>query len=313
MLLSRVAENLYWAARYLERAEGTARVLNEHTNFLVDLPTTVPLTWEPLLAITGSRTDFDDSYPQADEASIVRFLVADRTNPGSILRSIESTRDNMRTTREVLPRQVWQVVNDVYLYLASNALDGIGRSTRGRFLERVIAESQRVRGVLYGTMSRDDAFLFLRLGYNIERADLATRVLDVRASALVDDTLSRAFEDVQWASVLRSLSALQMYHRATRSPVDGPTTLRFLLHDLTFPGSVAHCLQNVSSCIDALPHAKLVSPHCDDALTTLAVFPIDGLSPSLLHDWVDHLQLAIARIHEQIAEAYFRAATADDD
>jgi uncharacterized alpha-E superfamily protein len=313
MLLSRVAENLYWAARYLERAEGTARVLNEHTNFLVDLPTTVPLTWEPLLAITGTRTDFDESYPQADEASIIRFLVADRSNEGCILRSIENTRENMRTTREVLPRQVWQVVNDVYLYLASNAIDGVGRSTRGRFLERVIAEAQRVRGVLYGTMSRDDAFLFLRLGYNIERADLATRVLDVRAGTLVDDTLSRTFEDVQWASVLRSLSALQMYHRATRSPVDGPTTLRFLLHDLTFPGSVAHCLHNVASCIEALPHTKQVAPHCEQALSTLAVFPTVGLSPSLLHDWVDHLQLAIAGIHEHIAEAYFRAVTADAD
>jgi uncharacterized alpha-E superfamily protein len=273
----------------------------------------VPLTWEPLLAITGARTDFDRSYPEADESSIIRFLVADRTNEGSILRSIENTRENMRTTREVLPRQVWQIVNDVYLYVASNAVDGIGRSTRGRFLERVIAEAQRVRGVLYGSMSRDDAFLFLRLGYNIERADLATRVLDVRAGTLVDDTQSRAFEDVQWTSVLRSLSALQMYHRATRSPVEGPTTLRFLLHDLTFPGAVAHCLHNVASCVDALPHPKLIAPQCDEALTTLGVFPTVELSPSLLHDSVDQLQLAIGRIHEQIAEAYFGAATVHTD
>jgi uncharacterized alpha-E superfamily protein len=308
MLLSRVAENLYWAARYLERAEGTARVLSEYTNFLVDLPTTVPVTWEPLLAITGTRTDFDRAYPQADETSILRFLVADRTNGGSILRSLESTRDNMRTTREVLPRHVWQIVNDVYLYIAGNALDGVGRSTRGRLLERVTAEAERVRGVLYGDMSRDDAFLFLGLGYNIERADLATRVLDVRASTLLDDEASQAFADLQWTSVLRSLSALQMYHRTMRAPVNGPTTLRFLLHDRTFPGSVAHCLGNVASGVEALPHSVRLKAHCDDALATLASFPGGDLSAASLHEWVDHLQVAIGCVHQKIAELCFGAA-----
>jgi uncharacterized alpha-E superfamily protein len=155
--------------------------------------------------------------------------------------------------------------------------------------------------------------LFLRLGDNLERADLATRVIDVRASTLVDETLAQAFEDVQWTNVLRSLSALQMYHRTTRSPVDGPSTMRFLLHDPTFPGSISHCLHNVAAGVAALPHAEQVAPQCDDALTTLAVFPVDGLSPSLVHDWVDHLQLAIGRIHDQIADVYFRAATADTD
>jgi uncharacterized alpha-E superfamily protein len=87
--------------------------------------------------------------------------------------------------------------------------------------------------------------------------------------------------------------------------------LRFLLHDPTFPGSVAHCLNTVASCVDALPHTKLIAPQCDEALTTLGVFPTVDLSPSLLHDWVDLLQLAIARIHEQIAEAYFGADAAD--
>ena len=250
----------------------------------------------------------------ADEASIIRFLVADRTTQAaSSARSSTGAREHAHRLAKCCRDEVWQVVNDLYLYLASNAVDGIGRSTRGRFLERVIAEAQRVHGVLYGIMSRDDAFLFLRLGYDSSGPIWPPVYSTCTPAALVDDAMSRAFEDAQWTSVLRSLSALQMYHRTTRSPVDGPTTLRFLLHDLTFPGSVAHCLHNVAFYVDALPHTKQVAPHCEAALAALAVFPTEGLSPSLLHDWVDHLQVAIARIHEQIAETYFLAATADAD
>src|SRR6516225_4150497 len=117
MLLSRVAGNLYWAARYLERAEDTARIVREHTNLLVDLPTSVPVTWDPLLAITDIRAGFDGRYDAVDETSIVRYLVADRENQGSILMSVEQARDDLRTCREVVPRELWNVLNDLYLYV----------------------------------------------------------------------------------------------------------------------------------------------------------------------------------------------------
>src|SRR6516225_4956278 len=117
MLLSRVAGNLYWAARYLERAEDTARIIREHTNLMVDLPTSVAVTWEPLLAILGGRTEFDARHERADEQAIVRHLVADRANPGSILMSVEQAREDLRTCREVIPREAWQALNDLYLYV----------------------------------------------------------------------------------------------------------------------------------------------------------------------------------------------------
>ena len=243
MLLSRVAENLYWAARYLERAENTARIVREHTNLIIDLPTSVPLTWEPLLAILGGREQFDAEHGAADELSIVRYLVSDRSNAGSILMSVEQAREDLRTCREVVPREAWQSVNDLYLYVASHHRDGVARPSRSRFLERIVTESLRTEGFVLSTMSRDEAYEFVRLGRTIERADMTTRVLDVSAGSLMDTQAEGGgqYEDVQWMSVLRSLSALQMYHRTTRLPVEGPAALRFLLLDAAFPRSVMCC------------------------------------------------------------------------
>jgi uncharacterized alpha-E superfamily protein len=308
MLLSRVAENLYWAARYLERAEDTARIVREHTNLIIDLPTSVPVTWEPLLAIIGGRDEFDAHHERADEASIVRFLVADRANGGSILICVEQAREDLRTCREVIPREAWQAVNDLYLYVASHHLDGVARPSRSRFLERVIAESLRAEGFLLSTMSRDEAYEFVRLGRALERADMTTRVLDVSAGSLMatDADTGGQYEDVQWMSVLRSLSALQMYHRATRLPVEGPATLRFLLLDAAFPRSVTCCLADVADSLARLPRPELVLPACDDARDVLAGIPIEGLGGVELHELADRLQIALDAIHDRIVETYVR-------
>ena len=181
MLLSRVAENLYWAGRYLERAEDTARIVREHTNLLIDLPLRAPVTWEPLLAVVGERSDFDARYQRADEASILKYLIGDPDHPGSVLNSIGQTQGEPPHHARGAAREAWAAVNDLFLYMVSNHTDGVARRSRSRFLERVIGESQRVVGILTGTMRRDEAWDFWRLGMQVERADMVTRVLDVLA------------------------------------------------------------------------------------------------------------------------------------
>lgn len=306
MLLSRVAEHLYWAGRYLERAECTARVVREHTNLLVDLPTWVRLTWEPLLAIEGDRAAFDRHHDRADERSIVTWLVASPDNPSSVLASVDRTRTNLRTTREVIPRELWQVVNDLYLYVTGHHSEGVARRSRTRFLDRVVADAQRVAGIVDTTMRRDEAADFLQLGRLVERADMTTRVLDVRAVGILRNEDPDAFVDVQWAGVLRSVSALQMFQRATRAAVSGPATVRFLLCDHAFPRSVAFCLAEVARLARALPAGDRVQPACEQAL---ALLPEETAGDGdALHRLADRLQLAIAAVHDALADAYFRPA-----
>ena len=117
MLLSRTADNLYWGARYLERAEDTARIVRAYTELVIDLPTSALSTWEPLLAVSGTSASFHEAHDASGELPIVRFLVADQHNPGSIASSVDRARENLRTTREIIPREAWQTINDLYLYV----------------------------------------------------------------------------------------------------------------------------------------------------------------------------------------------------
>jgi len=311
MLLSRVAGNVYWAGRYLERAEDTARIIRSYSDTIVDLPISVTSSWEPLLAIAGATEAFDEVADQPDEANIVHFLVAETANSGSVLMSVAQARENLRSTREVLPREVWQTLNDLYLYAESHRHDGVGRRSRGRFLERIVAECRRIDGMVMATMNRDAAYEFLAVGQALERADMTTRVLGVHAAGLMTaGDGSQTHVDVQWMSVLSSLSALQMYHRSTRSPVSGPDVVAFLLWDPTFPRSVAACLTRLVHRLERLPRADEVLPAVRAVEADVArVDPADTDGKTLDHA-MDSLQRALDEVHDRITATYLLVANA---
>ncbi|MCU1364390.1 MAG: hypothetical protein JWN39_29 [Ilumatobacteraceae bacterium] len=302
-LLSRVAEQLYWSARYMERAEDTVRIVRAYTDVLVDLPTSVVSSWEPLLAVTGTRALHESLHDSPDESSIVHFLIADEQNSNCVVNCVAQARENLRSSREVVPREAWKVVNDLYLYVAAHRSDGVSRRSRSRFADRVIADAQRLDGVLSATMSRDHAYEFLRIGQSIERADMTTRVLGVRAAALVGGD-GDPFAEVQWMGVLRSLSALQMYQRATRSPIDGTAVIDFLLHDRAFPRSVMSCLQTVRDALSRLPRGDQMSGVLADVFATAAQVSGDALDGAELDAETELLQSAIGKLHHAIIATY---------
>ena len=120
-MLSRVAESLYWMTRYLERAENTARLINGTTQVVLDLPRGASFSWDNLVSVVGLDELFQESYAQADENSVMRFLILDARNPSSILSCIQNARENTRTFREVLPAESWERINSLYLFLERNA------------------------------------------------------------------------------------------------------------------------------------------------------------------------------------------------
>jgi uncharacterized alpha-E superfamily protein len=196
--------------------------------------------------------------------------------------------------------------------VAANDRDGLARRSRTRFLDRVIAEHQRLIGILAGSMNRDHAYSMMRLGRHIERADMTTRLLDVRAGALMSARpgQDRSYDDIQWTSVLRSLSALQMYHRSRRQPVSGSATVGFALHELSFPRSVAYCLSAAHEGIGRLPSPELPLAAGKAALQALHEFDVDVASVHELHAMADHLQRHIGELHTALTMTYFRASLA---
>jgi uncharacterized alpha-E superfamily protein len=303
-LLSRVADRMYWAARYIERAEDSARVLRAYGDVLADLPS-ASSRWAPLVTTSGS----DVRLPRvsgSDEHQVAQFLIADREHPNSIVNTVEQCRENLRTCREVLPREAWQTINDLSIYVRGAAVTSVERRRRDRFLARVVDESRRLDGVLQSTMTRDEVFEIWRLGRYIERADMTTRVLGVRAASLLSLPPGETdqFAEVQWMGVLRSLSALQMYQRATRGPIDGRAVVRFLLFDHRFPRSVAGCLAEIRSSILRMPaHTSVLGTveSVDRALRRSRPAADDGVA---LDAAMDEVQVALSRLNDVMYEQY---------
>ena len=210
-MLSRVAERLYWMGRYLERVESTARLVSAYTNQILDLPKGVDPGWQQLVGINGSNAIFEGHYQNYDERNTVKFLLADEFNPGSIISGLNAARENVRTTRDVLPTEAWDHTNELYLYCREHAANGVLRKHRFTFLKQVVIRCQQITGLLTGTMSHDQPCNFVRLGRNLERGDMTTRIVDSAVTLLMPRIEAPApYDSLLWVNVLKSLSAFQM-------------------------------------------------------------------------------------------------------
>jgi uncharacterized alpha-E superfamily protein len=311
-MLSRVAENLYWMARYLERAEDLARLVNVNSNLVLDLPRHSDFGWEPLVAITGGAERFGELYEELDERSVVRFLVADRRNPGSILSSLDAARENLRTTRDIVPREAWEQLNDLYLTARQRTQSGVPKRGRYEFLLGLIGCCQQVTGLLAGTMSRNEAYWFIKAGRYLERADMTARIVDVRSEDLLaerPDDLT-PFANIQWMSVLKSLTAYQMYRHHVRLRVRAPDVLRFLLQDDLFPRAVVHCLGEVTASLQHLPNHAAPVRAAGQLQARVRAEPVQALWPGDLPAFLDGLQSAIAGLHDGIDATWFAVEAA---
>lgn len=308
VLLARTADRLYWGARYIERAEDTARIVRAYNDLVVDFPSVELLRWEPLAALTGSATTVVvPSDDPSGERAVVRHLLADASNPGSIISAVTAARENLRTTREVMPREAWQAVNQLSQYVAATAPGAVERQLRDRFLLRVIEISRRLDGVLESTMSRSDEFRMLRLGRLIERADMTTRVLGVAAAEILhletNDRDGLIADEIRWMNVLRSVSALQMYQRAVRGPIDGIAVVRFLLSHAPFPRSVQGCFDEIRTVLNDLPSPQGVLAQLDETEAVLgAAYPTAAAAP--LDAAMDRVQTAIAALDGAVRDRY---------
>jgi uncharacterized alpha-E superfamily protein len=300
-LLARTAGQLYWAARYLERAEGVSRVVREHTHLLADMPASELVSWRHLLEIGGDPAAFARAFVRVDEAGVVTFLVSSPENPTCISACIERARENLRGCREIIPTEAWTVVNDLHLYLSQHADEAVGRRTRGVICDRVIAEHQRFLGILLGSMTRDSAFLFMRLGRHLERAALTTRML----AAMQDDEIDRAYADVRWIGLLRALAALHMYHRSVGEPVSGPSAMRFLLFEASFPRSVGFCLDSALGIVGQLPMSGRIADAQDGWRARLEIRAWEASNAGGLHASIGDLADTAADISDAVVATYF--------
>jgi uncharacterized alpha-E superfamily protein len=306
-MLSRVASDIYWMARYLERAENTARLINVNSHLLLDLPSRVKLGWEPIVDILSFRSLFYEKYDEANENNVINFMITQRENPGSIVSSLSAARENARTVKEILPQEAWEQINEIYLFVTEEKNLAFSRRTRYDFLKRIIKANQAITGLLTGTMTHDDAYAFLRIGRNLERADMSTRIIDVRSASLLPDIddESNAFSNIQWMSVLKSMSAYQMYRREVRMRINREDVLAFLLLESRFPRSLLHTVEQTEQSIAQLPNNKSCLSKTRNIRSYILNAHPAKLTQHKLHEFIDDIQLALIEIDKELNESYF--------
>ncbi|WP_423823241.1 alpha-E domain-containing protein [Salinisphaera sp. SPP-AMP-43] len=310
-MLSRIADNLFWAGRYIERAEASARLINATGLLLLDLPDERDFHWHTLIEIMGAEAGFDARYDAADETRVMDYLAMDRDHPGSIAASLIAARENLRSARDHVPRELWEEINALHLFMAESA-DVRRRVQRSQVMDRIIRSARIADGHINAGMSRDAAYDMLTLGIAIERADMTTRVLDVRTADLLPQTSEALppYRNAQWISVLKSLSAFQMYRRHVRSRVTGPSVVSFLLTDPAFPRSAWFCLKSAGDKLARLPSPGPAKIQLARVERTVNGVDASRLSGERLTHLLDRIQSEIAALTEAIAARYFDGAHA---
>ncbi|MCG6872058.1 MAG: alpha-E domain-containing protein [Gammaproteobacteria bacterium] len=304
-MLSRVAERLYWCARYLERAENTARLVRTYLQLSLDLPAKAQPGWGLVTEVLGAEEGFSKRRRALNEKNVLPFVTLSTEHPVSIASTIGMARENLRTTREIVPSEAWERVNALHLYVRRRASSGTSGG-RYRMLSEVVQRCQQITGLLSGTMNHGDGYQFLRIGRNLERADMTSRILDVGSAHVLGGKVEQApYEYILWMSVLKSLSAYQMYRQHVRRRVRATQVLAFLLKAVEFPRSIAHTLEEVRASLMRLPNPAPALKAMADVESRLEQADTDELRGERLRQFIDELQQDLARIHTQCDRIWF--------
>jgi uncharacterized alpha-E superfamily protein len=305
-MLSRAAQRVYWTGRYLERAENTARMVQQYSQLLLDLPEEVGVGWSELVRIVGATDAFHAAGEPDTETDILEFLLADPDGYSSLAYSLRMARENVRNTRDLLPHEAWESVNELY----REARRSLGPAAKGedRFeiLSGCMGECQKISGILTGTLSHHSPYHFLSLGQSIERADMTSRIIDVAAAYIQhNERLVRRFGSSLWTNVLKSVSGFQMYRQYCQPQVEGSRVIDFLLCDEAFPRSIRYCADSARSSCTKLPRGEATRSALESVKRLLRPIPADRMAAAEVTALMDTVQQRLGDVHQAVAATWF--------
>lgn len=303
-MLSRAAERVYWTGRYVERAENTARIVQQYSHLLLDLPADAGVGWHELVRIFGAEQAFLQSGRDDNELGILTFLLADAGGAISLAYSLRMARENIRNTRDLLPHEAWEAINELNQFAARNLAAAARDDDRFDLLAECIGRCQQISGLLAGTMSHHSPYHFLNLGQSIERADMTSRIIDVAAAYLQhNEDLVRRYSSSLWTNVLKSVSGFQMYRQHCQPQVDGARVVDFLIRDTAFPRAIACCLEQAAACCAALPRGDETAAALDAVRELLK----SARTPSAadISQLMDDTQRGLGDVHNEVARTWF--------
>lgn len=312
-MLSRVANSIYWMNRYMERAENYARFMSVNFNLALDLPPNVTQQWEPLLIATADNFLFYKYFEEPTRENVIEFLTFDKRNPNSIVSSLSNARENARTVRETISKEMWENLNALFLMVRDMGSQHADwpQNRMQDFLADVRNGTQLFYGVIDATFTRNEAWHFGRVGRFLERADKTSRFLDVKYFTLFPEDEDGSTLDLMiWSSVLKSVSAYNMYRQQHRQ-LSPENIIGFLILDKHFPRAVAHCIRQSELSLYEISCNNAANGHTNPAERAMSKlraeleFTETEDIAKALHQYLDRFQTRCNEVGAAIYETYF--------
>ena len=313
-MISRVAEHCFWLARYLERAENTARVLEVNHTLLLDFHVPVSQQWRPLLIISGVH-DYEE---EATAEGVQEFMTWDRDNPFSIASSLAWARENARIIREVISGEMWERMNFYHLWMQGTDGRRLYDANRSEFYSKVRRINQLLHGIADATMSHGEAWEFFKLGTYLERASQTARIMDVKYHTLLPqvEDVGSPIDNAHWVAILMSCSGCEPFYKKPRpTPIDpGTAVAEFLIFDEQFPRSIRRCLwgcQEATAAAAGQPlglHPTEPERQLADLIAYLDARNIPDVIREGLHETLTRVVDSVHEIGVAIHSTFFAAA-----
>jgi uncharacterized alpha-E superfamily protein len=309
-LLSRVADSVYWMARYIERAENVARYIGVTLQLQLDLPLARAQQWQPLVDTGGDAEAFRERYGEATQSEVIHFLTYDECNPNSIVSCMRAARENARSIRETISSEMWEQINYMYLDLR----DKKSMPEPGRLLDTfrdIRFQCHRFQGVTDATMAHNEPFHFLRMGRMLERADKTSRILDVKYFMLLPSAtyIGTSYDDIHWAAVLKSVSGYQMYCQQY-GRLTPRSVVEFLVLDNEFPRAMHYCIRRAQDSLLRITGTPAGSTRFRSEqviapiVAELDSISVDQIIAQGLHEYLDTLQLNMNVLDSTLNEEF---------
>ena len=311
-MLSRTADHLYWMARHTERAENLARMLDV-THRMCLMPTAAvrgddSAGWSAALAINSMQDAYAEKYGEVEQAQAMRFLCFDADNPSSIWNCLRSARENAHAVRGTLTGEVWETLNASWIKLRDAGPAVIENGRAGEFFDWVKFRSHLSRGVMLGTMLRDEGLWFARLGTFLERADFTARILDVKYHQLLPavEDIEGASDYYQWSALLRSVSGFEMYRKIYRDLITPWRVSELLILRDDMPRSLHACLNEVCENLDKLSNRSSAETErrAGELHAMLRYGRMEDIFQRGLHDFLTDFIARIADLADRIADDF---------
>ncbi|MDD2270641.1 MAG: alpha-E domain-containing protein [Desulfuromonadaceae bacterium] len=312
-MLSRIADSMYWMARYLERAGETARLIEINLLYLVEAEEdmTEEDKWRPILQISSSEQAYVELFGDGGITTprVLQFISAGHTNSSSIRTCLRLFRENARVARDRISKEMWEAVNEIWMGFNDRLKGQLTAERAGAIFVELRGQVARFNGLLASSMMRGEAYAFYQLGGCFERADMTARILDVKYHIILPDLsmVGSALDYYQWAALLKSLSGFEAFRRSYHSGFMPADIVEFVVLNHDFPRSIVFSIQRMEAAL------KIIGLENKDATKNAfaALMEIDSVTSQQifkdgLHEYLEKLLERLAVFHSALAKEFFQ-------